>query len=54
MPHFLEVIVAHVVEAQRKAVLVVGNRLSDILEQLLLLLARLLGDLREVVRLCSL
>lgn len=46
----LEVRVAHVVNAEDEAVLVLGHALPDVGEELLLLLARLLGHLREVER----
>jgi hypothetical protein len=44
----LEVRVAHVVDAEDEAVLVLRHALADVLKQLLLLLARLLGHLGEV------
>lgn len=50
----LEVVVAHVVDAEDEAVLVLGDGIADILEELVLLLARLLGNLREVVDLGAL
>lgn len=46
----LEIRVAHVVDAEDEAVLVLGHALPDVGEELLLLLARLLGHLREVER----
>lgn len=49
MSHVLEVVIPHVVEAQHEALLKLGDRVTDVLEKLLLLLARLLGHLREVV-----
>lgn len=48
MADILQVTVAHVVDAKDEAVLVVGNGIADVLEELLLVLAGLLGDLREV------
>jgi hypothetical protein len=49
--HVFEVVVAHVVEAQDEAALVLGNGVAYVLEQLLLLLAGLLVHLGEVVHL---
>ena len=46
----LEVRVAHVVDAKDPTVRVLGHALTDVGEQLLLLLPRLLGHLREVER----
>ncbi|KAI6772665.1 hypothetical protein HG530_003623 [Fusarium avenaceum] len=46
--HVLEMVVAHVVDAENKAVLVLGDGIADVLEELVLVLARLLLDLREV------
>lgn len=45
----LEVVVAHVVNAEDKAVLELGDGIADVLEELVLLLTGLLGDLRKVV-----
>lgn len=53
-PDLLHVGVAHVVEAQDEAVLELWDGLFDVLKKLVLLLARLLGHLREVIRLGSL
>lgn len=50
----LEVVVAHVVDAEDEAVLVLGDGVADVAEELVLVLARLLGDLREVEDLCTL
>lgn len=50
----LQVVVAHVIDAEDEAVLVVGDAFSDVLKELLLLFAVLLGDLGEVVHLRSL
>lgn len=44
-----EVVVAHVVDAEDKAVLELGNGIADVLEKLVLLLTALLGDLGKVV-----
>lgn len=44
----LEVVVAHVVYAKDNAVLVFGYGITDVLEELILLVAGLLGDLGEV------
>lgn len=41
-------VIAHVVDAKNKAVLVLGDSIADVLEELVLVLARLLLDLREV------
>jgi hypothetical protein len=49
----LEVVVSHVVNAKDEAVLVLGDRVADILEELVLVLARLLVDLGEVNDLCA-
>lgn len=46
---FLEVVVPHVVDAKRKAVLILWNAFPNIGKQLILLLAGLLGHLGEVV-----
>lgn len=54
MAHVLEVVVAHVVEAQHEAALILGHGVADVLEQLLLLLARLLIHLGKVIHLASL
>lgn len=45
---FLEVVVAHVVDAEGEAVLVLRDALADVGEELVLLLACLLGHLGEV------
>jgi hypothetical protein len=45
---FFEVVVAHVVDAKGEAVLVLRDALADVGEELVLLLARLLGHLGEV------
>lgn len=50
----LQVVVAHVIDAEDEAVLVVGDGFPDVLEELLLLLAVLLGDLGEVEHLRAL
>lgn len=50
----LQVVVAHVIDAEDEAVLVLGDAFSDVLEELLLLLAVLLGDLGEVEHLRAL
>lgn len=52
--HILEVVVAHVVHIEDNAVLVLGDLLANVLEQLVLLLAGLFGDLGEVEDLCAL
>lgn len=49
----LQVVVTHVVDAENEAVLVLGNGIADVLEELVLLLTSLLGDLGEVVDLCA-
>lgn len=46
--HVLQVVVAHIIKAQDKTLLEFGRCLADVLEELVLLLARLLGHLREV------
>lgn len=46
--HLLEVVVAHVVDIEDNAVLVLGNLVANVLEELILLLTGLLGDLGEV------
>lgn len=46
--HVLEVVVAHVVDAKDDAVLVLGDAIADVLEELVLLLAALFRDLRQV------
>lgn len=48
MSHILQVAISHIIHAKHKTMLVLGNGIADILEQLVLLLARLLGDLRQV------
>ena len=45
----LEVAVAHVVDTKDEAMLILRDALAYVLEKLLLLLACLLGHLREVV-----
>lgn len=47
-------VVSHVIDAEDKAVLVLGDSIADVLEKLVLVLARLLGDLCEVDDLCAL
>lgn len=54
MSHVLEMGIPHVVKSQDEALFEFGNSFPDVLEKLFLLLARLLGHLREVVRLRSL
>lgn len=54
MSHVLEVVIPHVVKSQNEALFEFGDGVPDILKKLLLLLARLLGHLREVVCLPSL
>lgn len=54
MAHILEIAVAHVVNAKDEAVLVLGNGIADVLEELVLLIASLFADLREVDDLCAL
>lgn len=49
----LQVVITHVVDAEDEAVLVLGDGIADVLEELVLLLTSLLGDLREVVDLCA-
>lgn len=46
--NLLQVAVAHVVDVEDEAVLELGDAFSDVLEELLLLLARLLGHLGKV------
>lgn len=46
--HVFQVAIAHVVDAEYEAVLVLGHGIADVLEQLVLLLAGLLGDLGQV------
>lgn len=48
MAHVFQVAIAHVVDAEYEAVLVLGHGIADVLEQLVLLLAGLLGDLGQV------
>lgn len=45
MAHVFEVAVAHVVDAKDEAVLVFGDGIADVLEEFVLLLAGLFGDL---------
>lgn len=52
--HLLEVVVAHVIHIEDNAVLVLGNLIANVLEELILLLTGLLGDLGEVDNLCAL
>lgn len=47
-------VVSHVIDAEDKAVLVLGDSIADVLEKLVLVLARLLRDLCEVNNLCAL
>lgn len=51
--HILEVVVAHVVDAKDKEVLVLRDTFSDVGEEQLLLLARLLGHVGHVDHFCS-
>jgi hypothetical protein len=46
--HFLKIIVAHIVHVEDETVLVLGDLLANILEELVLLLTGPLGDLGEV------
>ena len=48
MPNVLEVVIAHVVNVEDEAVLVLGDRLADGGKELVLLIACLLGHLRRV------
>lgn len=48
MSHILQIAIAHIIHAKHKAVLVLGHSIANVLEQLVLLLARLLGDLGQV------
>lgn len=48
MPHLLNVCVAHVLDADNEYMLVVGDDLANVLKQLVLVLARLLGHLGHV------
>lgn len=53
LAHVLEVVVAHVVDAEDEAVLVLRHAVAYVGEEPVLLLPRLLGHLREVVHLGS-
>lgn len=44
--HIFEVVIPHIVDIEDEALLVLGDAIPYVLEQLLLLLAGLLGDLR--------
>ena len=46
-------VVSHVINAENEAVLVLGDGIADVLEELVLVLARLLLDLGEVDDLCA-
>lgn len=48
MAHIFQVAVAHVVDAKDKAVLILWDGIAYVLEELVLVLARLLGHLGEV------
>ena len=54
MADVLEVVIAHVINGEDEAVLVLGDGSADVLEKLVLLLAGLFGDLGHVDHLCAL
>lgn len=53
MTYVLQMGVAHVVDAEDEAVLVLGNTLPDVLDEVFLSLARLPRHLGKVIDLCS-